>query len=547
MVGGIFSVPPTTTGSGHPTTPPAVGSDVLTTAPHTDGTPDDTAATAAAVDAGLEPQESLPASSSRSLASRPVPWLLLAGLVALLAPLRGGLGPVRDINDLYWHLIYGQELLSGTPIVDAGRGWSFAPVADTWISTQWLAELLFGRLEQLGGVQAMLVYRAVAELATIALLAAVTLVRRPVRAGVWMFTLGAVAVSFTVEERSQQVTFLLAPLVGWWAQRLWREGRLPQWWIVLPLIVVWSNMHGGWVILPVTLGLAALARLVDHGRRDRSGSLGLLIAAASALASCVSPSGIDNLLALVRFSASTTLIIEWQPVVPWSPAAAPLVLLVVTIVIAWARGVVRPSRGEMLLVLALALFGLVAWRDITPAVLLLCPIVTGTVARAMGESDPTVEPGQRPPLARTALVLGVVGAVIALTLSVRQAPVTDPSVPTHLIDRIATTTTPQRVLDTWNISGPILWFGGRPPKVTVVVDGRADRYGASFITRYDDTLAARPGWQQQVDQLSPTAALLRTDEALAGALVAERGWVQVSVEGDYVLLHAPDAPGWPQA
>jgi len=475
--------------------------------------------------------------------SRPVPWLLLAGVVALLVPLRGGFGPVRDINDLFWHILYGQEILGGTSITEAGHGWSFAPVADTWVSTQWLAEVFFGKLEQVGGLQALIVYRAVMGIATLAVLAAVTLVRRPTRAGVWLFTLGAVAVSFTIQERTQQVTFLLAPLVGWWAYRLWRDGRLPRWWLVLPLTVVWANVHGGWVILPAALVLAAVARLVDQGPRDRVARHALLLASAAMVAACVSPTGVNNALAMVRFSSSTTLINEWQPVVPWNVAAAPLMLLVLTAVIAWARGAVRPSRGELVLVLGFVVFGLVAWRDVTPAVLILCPIVTGTVARAMREQDPATV---RAPFARTALALGVLGAVIALSLAVRQDPLAESTVPTHLIDRIAATTSDQRVLNTWNLSGPVLWFGGRPPKVTVAADGRADRYGGAFITRYNDTLAARPGWQEQVDALNPTTALLRNDEALAGVLVAERGWVQVDTEGIYVLLHAPDAAGWPK-
>ena len=29
------------------------------------------------------------------------------------------------------------------------------------------------------------------------------------------------------------------------ALRLWRDGRLPRWWVVLPLVVVWANVHGG--------------------------------------------------------------------------------------------------------------------------------------------------------------------------------------------------------------------------------------------------------------------------------------------------------------
>ena len=62
--------------------------------------------------------------------ARPVPWLALAAVVALLVPLRAALGPIRDI-DVYWHLLVGREILDGVPVGEAGRGWSMAPVADT--------------------------------------------------------------------------------------------------------------------------------------------------------------------------------------------------------------------------------------------------------------------------------------------------------------------------------------------------------------------------------------------------------------------------------
>ena len=87
--------------------------------------------------------------------ARPVPWLALAAVVALLVPLRAALGPIRDI-DVYWHLLVGREILDGVPVGEAGRGWSMAPVADTWVSAQWLAEVVLAKPEQGRGLQELL-------------------------------------------------------------------------------------------------------------------------------------------------------------------------------------------------------------------------------------------------------------------------------------------------------------------------------------------------------------------------------------------------------
>jgi len=199
-------------------------------------------------------------------------------------------------------------------------------------------------------------------------------------------------------------------------------------------------------------------------------------------------------------------------------------------------------------VLGLLTFSVLAWRNLTPALLMLAPILTGTLARALGEPDPTPAGAPRPRLARTSAVVVALGLVASLVMAAAQNPVVDPQMPRGLLAKVAATSSPQRVLNTYNVAGPLLWFGGRPPHVTVGIDGRSDRYGSEYATSYQDGLVqARPGWQVLFDQLHPTAALLGGAEALGPVLVAERGWVEVGREHGWVLLRAPDAPGWPTA
>jgi len=512
-----------------------------------DGPSDDALAEpGAAIDVESSPAAGDPVDAAEPAPARtrrPTPWLLLPAVVMVLVPVRAATHSLEDI-DLYWHLIIGNEILDGTPIAEAGRGWSFAPVPDTWVSTQWLAEILFAWMHRVGGFDAFILWRSLTTVAALVVLALVTLVGRPARAAAFPFALAGLAVAITGQDRSQQLTYVLAPLVGWWAYKLWREGRVPRWWIVVPLVVVWANFHGGWVLLPGCLALAAVARVVDHGWRDRPARWGLVVAVAAGLASAVSPSGLGNTLATVRFSGATDLIGEWGKVKVWDWQATALTSLVVIVALAWALGRTRPSVGEIVLVLPLLGFGYFAWRSVTPTSLILAPIVTYTIARSLGDPDP-LPPGTRQPLRRVAIGAAVAGLLLAVFASVTQKPVLDPDYPLTLFAKIAANPQPQRVLNTYNVAGPLLWFGGGPPHVTVGVDGRADRYGGAYIDNYlNGMIAARPGWETLFDQLHPQVAVLRTNEPLGAILVTQRHWVEVAREGRTALLRAPDAPGW---
>jgi hypothetical protein len=176
---------------------------------------------------------------------------------------------------------------------------------------------------------------------------------------------------------------------------------------------------------------------------------------------------------------------------------------------------------------------------------MLAPVVVGTMARAIGDDDP-LPAGTRQPLARVSAGIAAVGVALSLVLAVTQTPAVDPDIPQALLTKVRDNPQPQRVLNTYNISGPLLFFGGPPPHVLVAIDGRADRYGGEYIGKYTDTLMyARPGWEDMVDDLDPTAAVLRIDEPLAGALVAQRGWTEVAREGNTLILAAPGSTGWP--
>ena len=353
------------------------------------------------------------------------------------------------------------------------------------------------------------------------------------------------------QDRSQQLTFLLAPLVGWWAERLWREGTPPA-------LVARAPARRGVGELPRRLGHPA-ARARPRGRRARSSTTA---GATRGLrrTRCWRPEpspppasrrpGIDNALAARRFSSSTTLIIEWQPVTLWDWTAVPLV------------GMLLHRRTDRLGARASA------------------PSARRARARAADSSPSRRSPGatsrprcscsRRSSPARSPARSGETGPhpaerdradarcgaasassapslVAARRALARRTPVVDPSVPqrSHRADRgddqrLSACSTPT------TSSGPLLWFGGGPPArdASASTGGPTATAATTLDALQTGLIAARPGWESAVRPArTRRARSCGRDEALSGVLVAQRGWVEVGREGDYVLLRAPGRAG----
>ena len=466
---------------------------------------------------------------------RPSPWPVLAATATAVVLLVVAAQPLLDV-DLYWHLLVGEDILGGVPVREAGRGWSFAPVPDTWVSTQWLSEVLLTLWYRVLGWNGLLLWRLLSTAAVLAgLWWATTRAPRPVRSAWAPYTIAALLLVAAAQERSQQVTYVLAPLLGLVLVRALRDGRLPRWWVVVPVVVVWANLHGGWVLAAITLGLAALGRVVDHGVRDRSARSAALLAVLAYACGALTPLGWSNLWSPLTFSRAAASIVEWQRVTPFHPFMVPMLVLLVVLVALWARGPVRPPRSELVVVALLVLLAMVAWRNVTPVTLMLAPMLAFRIGDSLTGPDRPVTPL----LGRAAVGIVAAGAAVAVVAALTTPPLPD-DLPVRLVDRIASLPGDQRVVNDYNKAGAVLWFGG-PPRVRVAIDGRTDRHGGTYIAEYADMVAMRPGWQDLFDRLDPTAVMLPEDAPLVAGLVAERSWREVDRQGGEVLL-LPPAP-----
>lgn len=462
-----------------------------------------------------------------------LPFSLVLGTLAGLMILATSLTTLRDI-DLYWHILAGRQLLEGTSPSGIGLAWSFAPDPLPWTTTQWLSEVLFAWLYDLFGWRGLAAFRVVTAATAIAALAAATLVARPKALAGFPFLTAAVLIAVVSQERPQQFTLIGAAVMGGVLVTGLADGAMPRWWVLLPGTILWANLHGGWVLVPATLGLVAVGTLADRGPSAPAARRAMGLALAAAVAGCLTPSGVSGLTAPLRFSRSAELIREWGAVEPTSTLGWLSIAMLAYFLVGWSASRSLP-RSEALAVLALLTFSWLAWRNLAPGMALIAPLA----ARRLQVGFPKIgrpEPRWSAPAGLVmATLLTAAGLVVALT----RDNVPSDTQPLSLAREIAGLPDGQRVLNHYNVSGAVLFFGGAGTQVAI--DGRSDRYGGDYVSDYVDLFDLKGEWEELLDTLAPTSSLLPEDSALAHVLVAESGWTQVGrTDNGFVLLVAPE-------
>lgn len=469
--------------------------------------------------------------------SRPALWDILTALLAVLFVAATGWTAAYD-PDLYWHIVLGHSLLT--------HWWSGAdPIAFTaalpWRPEAWLAEVGYSALVSAFGYAGILGLRLVLEVCFVGALLWALRRGRPA----WVATVVFAAVAlpglfYLQQDRPQTISFVLLVPVGVWLLRGLQGVDPPRWWVVAGYTWLWANIHGMWVMVPVVCLLLMVARLLDAGRDGVPQAVAwLLRGVAAVVAAALTPMGPWVVLAPLRLGAATKTITEWGPTTTAVLMTWSLILVLLLLVVGWARGARRGSWGELLAVTALALFATNAERNVVVSAVLLAPLAAETLA---GFSPPRWLGTQRT-VPRAAVAVVAVLAVTATAYTYGQDRVINPRDPAHIAATLAAQHRPLRVLNDYNVSGFIRDFGGNG--VRVAVDGRADRYGGPALAAYSSMMAGQGSWQEQVAALRANAAVLLSTSALAGLLASQDDWVQLQTDGRWVLLVPPGtAPAW---
>lgn len=282
-----------------------------------------------------------------------------------------GLAPLRD-NSFLTHLATGRLVLEGgIPTADP---YSWTALGRSWVVQSWLASLVYGLADQVGGGTAL---RLLMGALTATLAALVWRLTRPATSLIARVGITALAVGIGTEAWSERP--LLFGLLFLALLLLAAEGSLdPRW--AAPVLWLWVNSHGSFPLGLVALGVLALGRHLD-GDSSRTERRVLGWALLGTLLGAVNPLGPRLLLFPVQLlSKQQTLhhIVEWKPPT-FDTLGQRLFLLQVAVAIVLL--VRRPSYRVALPLAVFTSAALLGMRNIPVASLVL---VIGMAAGAVG-------------------------------------------------------------------------------------------------------------------------------------------------------------------
>jgi len=452
------------------------------------------------------------------------PLLLIAAVALLAAAL--ALVPFES-HDLWWHLRAG-ELILESGRVPAHNTFSFTAPSFPWITHEWLAELLFFWVFDRLGPAALVALKALLVGLTFGVVCW-TAWRESGNAWVAgaVTVIAAQAARFVFDIRPHLFTLLgLALLLAVLSHDRRRGGRLCY--ALVPLFLVWANLHSGFI---VGLGGLALATALTAARRRALWPVLLL----STLACLLTPNhwrGLWFPLMVSRTTLFTQSLMEWfSPDFHSSWLHGFEVLLLASIaVLALSR--LRPRPFDLLLLVGLAHLALQHQRHAALFAVAAAPILARHGAPLVRVA---VDAAPLPGWTARSVAAGLMVAAAVLFASAfprhdalgkmtgrESFPV---AAAEHLLRR-----PPGRVFNHYAWGGYLIWAWRAHPAYRVFIDGRADAYPQTVFRDYLSIERLEPEWQSLLNRYGIDVVLYPAGRPLSLMLRQTPGWERVYVD-----------------
>lgn len=452
--------------------------------------------------------------------------LALAVLLGAVSALASALLPAAD-PDGFWHIATGRDLLRDGLARTDSYSWTAAgtPLA----SDQWLGQLAFGLAFDAGGWRGVVVLRALAGGAAVALTALAALAERPARPLVAIAaTIPALLLLRSVwTERPQLLAFALFAALILILRASWCGNRRALW-AAVPLLLVWANVHGSYALGLALLGLAALVLR----RRDA-----IAVAVVAAGATLVTPAWAATLAAPAgHFLAPPRYIQEWA--VPDLLTPAGLVLAAVLAAVLSTALLGRPSAREAVILLPSVFISLSAARHAPFLAIAAAPFLAAhgpSAARGFAELAGMRLPEPAP--ARPARALTAVSLALA-ALSLALLPLVAPPVPDLRVYPAAALPALRPgggLFHEYDWGGFLIFYA---PATKVFIDGRLAPYVPRVVNDHTTILEAHPGWRETLARLGVRQLLVRPAAAVA-VRARELGWRELASGDGFVLFEVP--------
>ncbi len=220
--------------------------------------------------------------------------------------------------DLWGHLTFGRAVLDHGHLI-LHDPYSYSAAGHLWLNHEWLSELIDALAFDALGVFGLKVMKLCVAAITIAFVAlAESESDASEMAQLSVLVLSAMAIAPSMQFRPQVFTLALFAILMYILARdtYRRDGRL---WIAVPMLALWANLHGGFIMGLAALGTYACGSAACdwmHGERiRRAAGLGAITVGAAA-ATLLTPYGIGTWIAVAHalHNPYTRIVVaDWQP------------------------------------------------------------------------------------------------------------------------------------------------------------------------------------------------------------------------------------------
>jgi hypothetical protein len=449
--------------------------------------------------------------------------LALAALLVWIAAT--AVKPLND-NSFFTHLATGRIILDEGSVPTADP-YSWSAPGEDWVVQSWLASVVYGAVEKLGGIDLLRAFMGV-QVAALGLL--VWRLSRPAegllpRMVVVVLPLAVGTVGWS--ERPLLIGLLCAGAV-----LLAADQQLRPWWLV-PIGWVWVNTHGSFPLGVVVLGALAAGSWLDGTRPvpELRPLVALLIGIAAGAVNPLGPVLLLFPINLLANSDALSNVSEWQA--PgfrdlWERA------FLAQMALGWLSLVRRPSWRSGLLVVVASVLALIALRNIMLASLALVPIT----ARAFGDL------GSIKCSTRLRLGMPVGAALVALAAIVAVAGLADPAVaygryPVSALAWLRTAPAVEvdegtRVVTEDSTGNLLTAIDG--DDASVFYDDRFDMYPDEVTEDYLELFGASPEALSVLDQRDVDVVVWRRDRPLPRVMLGSPVWRTLYSDEGWVVL-----------
>ena len=451
--------------------------------------------------------------------------------------------PLSD-GDFWWHLKTGEYIVKNLtiPRIDF---YSFTVPGKHWVAHEWLSEVIFYLVYTRAGFNTLIF------IFTVLTVLAFWIVFRKNEAHPFVkgfaVLLSVWTILPTIGVRPRAFTLLFAGIYLALLHRFVRERQTRAIWWLVPLMIVWVNLHAGYLIGLVLIGVVIAGVVLDAsfaGEKLASHWSTLktlvLVFVACLLVVNLNPQGPRIFLFPFEFFFSP---VQQDQITDWlSPdfhqkELFPLLLLMLLTIAALALSPKRVRPSELLLFLSTLYATLKSNRHMAIFALIAGPMLatylqhwlnTTQFARIFGQSQPqaTSNGRRRQIIFNVILLIPLIACLIKLK-SVIYSPPTQSrvGVPLNAVSYLKDNNITGNTFTDPNIwGGYLIWA---TPGNPVYIDGRIDMYGDEFMREYLGIIRGITRWQEPFDKYGVQIAIVSPTSTLRLQLEQSPQWQQI--------------------